>query len=220
MRPTYISDMMLRHRVSIDALVVSGGEPLLQSGAVHEMASSARRFKLDVGVHTNGVLSKKLNQLIAFGRLDAVMLDVKSPFRVDAFMKATGCLNERVATTYLDGVRETARLCSERRRRGPLKYFEVRTTVYPGISDTEAEIREIASKLGTCDAYVIQQGRPELASDPLLRRLEPVSYQTLTELGKAAAEACFSPVKIRAVGQGERPAEPNHIGKVKIKGAT
>ncbi|HEY3422168.1 MAG TPA: radical SAM protein, partial [Methanocellaceae archaeon] len=46
-------DEILRASKFIDAVVISGGEPLMQHGPIEEIASYAKGLGLLVGVHTN-----------------------------------------------------------------------------------------------------------------------------------------------------------------------
>lgn len=61
----------------VDALVISGGEPLLQADEVEAVLGHARGLGLKTKLDTNGSYPGKLMRLIPL--LDYVAVDVKAP---------------------------------------------------------------------------------------------------------------------------------------------
>lgn len=178
----------------IDAVVVSGGEPFMQSAAFREIAQTAKGFGLLVGAQTNGMYPDRMAAANDSGLLDAVMLDVKAPLELEAYSRATG---DRGRQDILEAVARTIALCNRLRAEGKLKYFEARTTVFRGIADRPGDLEAIV-KTVQCDAYVIQQGRPEIAMDESMRKLEAIPRNELIELARQVRNKA-APDKVKVV---------------------
>jgi pyruvate formate lyase activating enzyme len=192
----------------IDAVVVSGGEPFMQPAALNEIARAAKGFGLLVGAQTNGMYPDRMAAASDSGLLDAVLLDVKAPLELEAYSCATG---ERDRKDILEAVKSTIALCNSLRTEGKLKYFEVRTTVFRGIADRPEDLEAIV-KTVQCDAYVVQQGRPEIAMDMDMRKLEAIPRNELIELARYARHAVtvekVKVVKVRTREMGDEIVLP------------
>ena len=180
-----VKDEILRASKFIDAVVVSGGEPLMQAAALAEIAAYAKTLGLLMGVHTNGTNPDRIGELSEKGLLDAVFLDIKAPLERMAYAMAAGPMDD----DSLKAITDSLTLCSALKELGKLVYFEVRTTVFKGICDTPESIVRIASAIPMADAYVIQQGRPEVAMDEQLQKTDALKRNELQDLAKAAKEA-------------------------------
>jgi pyruvate formate lyase activating enzyme len=194
---------IVRAKDFIDAVVISGGEPFMQPGAFHEIARKAKEFGLLVGAQTNGMYPDRISAASSLGPLDAVLLDVKAPLELDAYSCATGDRNRQ---DILDAVTKTIDLCNRLRAEGKLQYYEVRTTVFRGIADRPEDLEAIASRV-QCDAYIVQQGRPEIAMDESVKKLEAIPRNELMELARhtrhAAASDKIKVVKVRTREMGD-----------------
>jgi pyruvate formate lyase activating enzyme len=184
----------------IDGIVFSGGEPLMQFAAFRAMAAHAKSLGLLVGIQTNGAYPERIEQLVNDGLLDAVLLDDKAPpEEPDNYLRAVGNPGRQ---DLPEAVSRSIALCNEFRSRGKLVYYEARTTAFRGISDTSCEIAAIVSKL-TCDSYIIQQGRPEIAMEDRIRELEAIPRNELLELAKAVRSDRIRTVKVRTREMGD-----------------
>jgi pyruvate formate lyase activating enzyme len=166
----------------IDGIVVSGGEPFMQPAALEEIARHAKGMGLLVGAQTNGMYPGRMAAMAGAGLLDAVMLDVKAPLEAAAYSRAAG---DRDRRDIHEAVTAAVDLCNRLRAEGRIIYFEARTTVFHGLSDRPEDIGDIVSRL-RCDTYVLQQGRPEIAMDDTIKKLEAVPRGELLELAKHA----------------------------------
>lgn len=177
----------------VDGVVFSGGEPFMQPAALKEIASYVKGLGLRVGVHTNGAFPDRIRDMANEGLLDAVFLDVKAPLEHGPYAAASGDAG------IVDAVRRSLALCCGLRKDNKLQFFEARTTVFKGIGDKPEDVKKIASAVDCADAYVIQQGRPEVAMDEGLKATEAVSRKALLELAKVAQEYAggVKTVKIR-----------------------
>ena len=177
-----VKNEILRASKFIDAVIMSGGEPLMQPGAFEDIAAYAKEIGLLVGVHTNGAYPDRISALSEKGMIDAVFLDIKAPMERAAYSRAAGTVDD----STLKAINNSLTLCSALKKLGKLAYFEVRTTVFKGISDMPGDIVKIVSSIPCADAYVIQQGRPEVAMDEQLQKTDAILRNDLWELAKAA----------------------------------
>ncbi len=61
----------------LDGVVISGGEPLLQSG-IFELIKKIKAMGYDIKLDTNGTYPEKLKELISAGLLDYIAMDIKN----------------------------------------------------------------------------------------------------------------------------------------------
>lgn len=178
----------------VDGVVFSGGEPFMQPAALREMAAYVKGLALLVGVHTNGAYPDRIEDMASSGLLDAVFLDVKAPLEYEPYRAACGDMDKEL----FEAVKRSLVLCCDLRRKGKIGFFEARTTVFKGISDKPEDIVKIARSAECADAFVVQQGRPEIAMDERLKASEAIHRNDLLELARAAAaNAKVKTIKVR-----------------------
>jgi len=168
----------------VDAVVFSGGEPFMQPTALREMAAYVKGLGLLVGVHTNGAYPDRIGEMADAGLIDAVFMDVKAPLEHGPYRAACGEMDR----SLFEAVGRSLALCCELRRSGKIQFLEARTTVFEGISDKPGDIAKIAGSIDCADAYVVQQGRPEVAMDERLKATGAVHRNRLMELARVARE--------------------------------
>jgi len=186
---------ILRAADFVDGVVFSGGEPFMQPAALKEMASYAKGLGLLVGVHTNGAYPDRIEDMANEGLMDAVFLDIKAPLEHGLYAAAAGDM----AKGTIESVKRSLALCCDLRKKNKLQFLEARTTVFRGISDKPEDVEKIASAIECSDAYVIQQGRPEVAMDERLKAIEAVPRKMLLELAEVARKNArnIKTVKVR-----------------------
>ena len=64
----------------LDAVVISGGEPLVQTDDVIEILKYVREIGLKTKLDTSGIYPDKLQKILEMDLLDFVSLDVKTTF--------------------------------------------------------------------------------------------------------------------------------------------
>ena len=64
----------------LDAVVISGGEPLVQTDEVIKILVYVREIGLKTKLDTSGIYPEKLKKILDLGLLDYVSLDVKTTF--------------------------------------------------------------------------------------------------------------------------------------------
>jgi pyruvate formate lyase activating enzyme len=158
----------------ISAVILSGGEPLVQLKASREIAIHSKYMGLKVGAETSGRFPDRLASLIEDGLVDMVFLDVKEALRDPEYAAATG--QRDVAPR----VAESLRICLE--AGVPV---EVRTTVFPNMPslDRLLEIGGFLRDLGI-SSYTLQQGLPSDCEKPF----DPVPIKLLTYISTTMKE--------------------------------
>ena len=177
---------VLRRRIEInlsllDAVVFTGGEPLLQPDGVLEAAELVKGFGLKLMLDTNGSLPKVAERLLEAGLVDRGAIDVKAPLSAEDYGRVIGL--PRLGAEMAEDVRRTLELCNDRGVE-----VEARTTVAPTLSDDPEFIRRIASSIrGLCDDYYLQQfdNTGDVLS-PRLKELKPPDRETMMLLADAA----------------------------------
>ena len=142
-----------RHEL-LDAVVFSGGEPMLQLDLT-TFIEQLRRLDYFVKLDTNGTSPAMLNSLIRAGLLDYVAMDIKAP--PEKYESICGVPLETSA------VEQSIDILLE----GTIDY-EFRTTVVPQL--THADILAIAQRILGARLYVLQQYRRPVSGRPLLDR--------------------------------------------------
>ena len=72
-----ILSFLASRKGKLDAVVLSGGEPLMQPDIV-DLARQVKELGFKVGIHTSGVYPDKLRQMVSY--IDWVGLDIKAPW--------------------------------------------------------------------------------------------------------------------------------------------
>ncbi len=181
-----IEKMILDARIFISAVVFSGGEPTTQYEALEHLARFAKEQGLLVGIETNGYYPERLSTLIEKKLIDKIFLDIKAP------------LDDTQKYSYITGGIEDA----ARRVRKALDLknveIEVRTTVFPSISDVSGIARSLSGRNCT---YVIQQGIPENAPEGEIRKDKAFTRYELEALARNIS--FLKDVRIRTKERGE-----------------
>lgn len=196
-----IEEEIKKNEDFIDAVVLSGGEPFMQPGAIAAISEYAKKRALFVAVQTNGfypaVIESVLKEEGNAKLIDKILLDIKAPLSDETFYdKLTKVHNvaERVRNTLDVCVRAKIDL-------------ELVTTVFKNIVGAE-EVKRIAKELEEAGAarcpYVIQQGRAELVPDRAIKEADVFSHEELKELAALAYHAAdLEDVRIRTREDGE-----------------
>lgn len=135
----------------LDAVVLSGGEPLLQPDAVIAVSKLVKEYGLKIMLDTNGIFVDNLKKVLSTGLIHRVALDVKAPLNLMDYGRVSGI--PEMGAKFSKSVSESLKLCND---------FEVeveaRTTVALGLSDDPGFIRRIAENINCfCDVYYLQQ---------------------------------------------------------------
>jgi len=187
----------LRHRIEInlsllDAVVLTGGEPLLQQEAMMEAAEIVKGFGLKLMLDTNGSLPRAAEKLLDADLVERVALDIKAPLTAEDYSRVIDL--PKLGSEMAEAVEHTLELCNSQGIE-----VEARTTVAPTLSDGTEFIRRIASGIrGRCSVYYLQQfdNTGDVLS-PRLKELKPPSREAMVQLAEVALEEGVDGVYIK-----------------------
>ena len=163
----------LERRVGLlDGVVITGGEPTLQS----DLASFIRRVRergLDVKLDTNGYRPGVLGALLDEGLVDYVAMDVKAPPEKYSILSGEAEVDVARVAHSIELLRGSGIAC------------EFRTTVVPGLLSDE-DVESIARWIAGAEQYVLQQFRPLGTLDPALEAVNPYPPDRLRRMADLA----------------------------------
>lgn len=176
----------------IDAVVLSGGEPLMQLDALIEIFSYIRSVGLKTKLDTSGIYPDKIEKLLELELLDFVSLDVKAPF--EKYRKVTG-------SNIGSQVKKSMKLLNNYDN----VHLEVRTTYVPTLH-TKKDIYNLVNDLEG-DIYTIQQFRNKNVLDPALEKVEVPNPHDLRKLAESIKPFFDGVVKVKSAEFGEQVIE-------------
>lgn len=176
----------------IDAVVLSGGEPLMQLDALIEILTYVKSINLKTKLDTSGIYPEKIEKLLELELLDFVSLDIKAPF--EKYRKVTGA-------NVGSQVKKSMKLLNN----DPNVHLEVRTTYVPTLH-TKKDIKNLVMDVEG-DIYTIQQFRNKNVLDPALEKVEVPNPHDLTKLAKEIKPFFDGVVKVKTAEFGEQVIE-------------
>lgn len=140
-------DFLEQRKGILDAVVFSGGEPLVQK-ALKESIIEVRALGYQVGLHTGGYLPQYFKEILP--EVDWVGFDIKAPLKNDKYKEITGGFAD------VEKVKESLEILCQSG-----KPFECRTTCDPRFLSVE-DIYDIADSLKNMGVkeYYLQKYRP------------------------------------------------------------
>ncbi len=148
----------------IDAVVITGGEPMMQTEEVCKILEYARKKGLKTKLDTNGCYPERLLKIIEL--VDYVALDIKAPFH-----KYKEVIGEEIGET----VKESMEIVANSKC-----FLECRTTYVPGLLEPE-DVQDIAENI-KCDIYTLQQFRNRTVLDEKLKETPNTDPKELREI--------------------------------------
>jgi pyruvate formate lyase activating enzyme len=142
------------HQYLIDGILATGGEPTLQSDALHAIGEWTHNHNLKFGIMTNGTKPSVLQQLLDANLLDYVAVDIKTTPNEKEYAHITQTEHE-----ILPAINETIALLKSSKIN-----YEFRTTLVPSLIDGIPQLEKILKWIGK-KHYVLQNFR---ATDTVL----------------------------------------------------
>ncbi|MBQ7285233.1 MAG: anaerobic ribonucleoside-triphosphate reductase activating protein [Alphaproteobacteria bacterium] len=139
-------DFLIRRQGRLDAVVFSGGEPLVQEG-LQEAMYQVKKLGFQIGLHTGGYRPHKLAEVLPL--VDWIGLDIKAPFEEKRYAEVT-------QTNHLKEVLQSLEMIL-----ASGKDFECRTTCDPRLL-TKTDLQKMAEDLYAKGVrkYFLQKYRP------------------------------------------------------------
>ncbi|MEA2004220.1 MAG: anaerobic ribonucleoside-triphosphate reductase activating protein [archaeon] len=181
--PSHVLEMLSDNAQWIDGLTVTGGEPLLQMGALVPFLKKVKKTGVKVKLDTNGSDPSSLRKLIDMKLVDYIAMDVKAKLEDSAYSKAAG------VDVNLVRIKESIKLIIS----SGVDY-EFRTTVVPGLV-SGSDVLDIAKELKGCMLYALHKFHSENAWSEFCRKTKPYSDDEMKAMEKSASK--YVPVKLR-----------------------
>ncbi len=172
----------------LDAIVISGGEPLVQTDAVIEILTYVRQIGLKTKLDTSGIYPDNLKRILDLDLLDYVSLDVKTTF--SKYRKITGANVGFQVKKSMELVNESG------------VHLEIRTTYVPTLH-TKKDIMNLVDEI-EADVYTIQQFRNKNVLDPALENVEVPNPHDLAALAEEIKPYFDGVVKVKSGEFGEQ----------------
>jgi len=160
-----------------DSIVLSGGEPLHQANAVKELIAGLKREGLRVKLDTSGFYPEALAGVLPL--VERVAMDIKTRPVASEYARACGYSGD--AEMLLSNILRSVTFIEN-----SMVFKEFRTTIVPGLNDSEAVVEEIARIVPFADTYALQAFRPGHVVSPDCAALPPTPRERLVELAEAA----------------------------------
>lgn len=165
----------------LDGVAVSGGEPLIQPDIL-ELLQKLRSTGLAVKVDTNGARPDVLKEALHRNLVDFISMDLKAA--KENYNRAAGVVVDP------DLIDQSIDLIIHG---GPAHEF--RTTMVPGIVAPE-DLPAITARIEGAARFVLQQFRPDVTLDALMKAVKPYAASVLHDAARAA-RGHFAQVDIR-----------------------
>lgn len=172
----------------LDAIVISGGEPLVQTDAVIEILTYVRQIGLKTKLDTSGIYPDNLKRILDLNLLDYVSLDVKTTF--SKYRKITGANVGFQVKKSMELVNESG------------VHLEIRTTYVPTLH-TKKDIKNLVDEI-EADVYTIQQFRNKNVLDPALEKVDVPNPHDLVALANEIKPYFDGVVKVKSGEFGEQ----------------
>ena len=187
----------IRHEIDssadfLDAVVISGGEPLMQIDALIEIFTYVRQIGLKTKLDTSGIYPDRIKQLLDLKLLDFVSLDVKTTFSKYRMVTGSNVGFQVKKSMELINADENVHL-------------EIRTTYVPTLH-TKKDIINLVDEI-EADIYTIQQFRNKNVLDPALEKVEVPNPHDLADLAREIRPYFKGQVKVKSGEFGEQVIE-------------
>ena len=172
----------------LDAIVISGGEPLVQTDAVIAILKYVRQIGLKTKLDTSGIYPENLKRILDLGLLDYVSLDVKTTF--SKYRKITGANIGFQVKKSMELINQAG------------VHLEIRTTYVPTLH-TKKDIINLVDEI-EAEVYTIQQFRNKNVLDPALEKVEVPNPHDLADLAREIKPYFNGIVKVKSGEFGEQ----------------
>ena len=166
--PSEIMDYISSHRSTLEAVCVSGGEPLAQEG-IYPFLKELRKLKLPIQVSTEGTCPDTLDDLVGAGYINRAIALIPADLRT--------CGHRAELLRSLEVLNSS-----------DIEYEAV-TVLLPGVSD-ESTMEDIACHIRGKGILILRSFDPAKYNDPALSGLKPMKKKDAAALRDAARSFC------------------------------
>lgn len=165
----YVFDFLKKRVRKLDAVVITGGEPLIHD-TLEKFIRKIRNMGFLIKLDTNGFNPEKLEDLIKKGLIDYIAMDIKYPeskyIKLTNSKKSAKKIKKSIDIIMNSGLD-----------------YEFRTTYVKFIHDMQA-VKEIGRMIKGAENYYIQNFRPGKTINPKLDSNYSFSEEELKEIKK------------------------------------
>jgi pyruvate formate lyase activating enzyme len=169
----------------IDAVVVSGGEPLVQIDDLVSILKYSKKLNLKTKLDTSAYYPDRIKKVLPY--LDYLAIDIKAPYNK---------YEEIIGSNIGEKVKKSVKIVNNHQN----IFLECRTTYVPNLLNSK-DIKQISREI-ECDLYIIQQFRNKNVLDESLEDLESPNPNELKKLAKEI-KPVLKKVKIKTSEFGE-----------------
>ena len=178
-----ILSFLKKRKGMLEALSISGGEPLLQKD-IADFTAKVKKLEYLVKIDTNGMYPKKLKELIDNKLVDYIAMDVKAP--LERYQEVTRSKVKEEGIVRSVGIIKNSGL-----------EYVFRTTVVPDLLGAE-DIKKISQMLNGAKSYQLQQFVPVNTIDSHYMQKKPYTREEIQTFAKIA-DPYFSEIRIEGV---------------------
>ena len=170
---TKVLDYCLRNKDLLDALAITGGEPLIQKKQdLVNFLKKVKKIGLLIEIETNGSNPDMITYLLEEKLVDYIAMDIKAPLDVDKYSEVSG------VKINLSNIQKSIKIIID----SDIDY-EFRTTVIPCFLNDD-DILKISEQIKGASKYCLQQFNPKNALNPKLKKIKPYSLQWFNQMAK------------------------------------
>jgi pyruvate formate lyase activating enzyme len=161
----------LKNRIGkLDALSISGGEPLLQKN-LSIFLKKIKKLDYAIKIDTNGTYPKKLKNIIDENLVDYISMDIKAP-KIKYNILCGKKVNINNIQKSIDIILNSS------------KEYEFKTTIIPSLLDKN-DLINIAKWIKGADRFYLQQFKNEVSLlSPEYEMIKPYSIEYLNKIHK------------------------------------
>ena len=175
---TYSEDEVLYHlektKGFVDALVITGGEPTLQSDLIC-FIRKVKQLGVLIKLDTNGTNPKIVRKLLDEQLIDYVAMDIKHKIDLTAYQELVGeQFSEHQFSNVLESIHLLKEACVE---------VEFRTTLIQG-SHSKEDVQAICEFLQSSKKYSLQEFNPVHVFDKSFTRRNPYNKSEMLHIAE------------------------------------
>jgi pyruvate formate lyase activating enzyme len=171
LRLAKIKEKIIKNKEFIDAVTITGGEPLLHSGQLSELFGFIKKQGLKIKLDTNGSLPGNLKDLVKY--VDYVALDVKT---------SRAKYHELTGANIYDKVLKSMKIVNDSQN----IFLECRITYHPSYVSLD-DLVSIANDV-ECDVFTLQQFRGRQCLDDNFVRISDTSHSDMLDAARTVRE--------------------------------
>ncbi|MCC7554400.1 MAG: anaerobic ribonucleoside-triphosphate reductase activating protein [Methanobacteriaceae archaeon] len=172
----------------IDAIVITGGEPLLQLNDLIKLLKYIKSLNRKIKLDTSGIYPERIKKILDLNLIDYIALDVKAPFNK---------YEEIIGTDIGENVKKSMEIINNY----PNVTLEIRTTFVPTLLNKN-DIKNLVLEINA-DIYTLQQFRNKNVLDKSLENIDSPNPHELKEIASSLKDFFNGKIIIKSSEFGE-----------------